>query len=50
MTREEKFMQEAVALSLQGMMKEEGGPFGCIIVKNDIIVGRGNNKVTGIGV
>lgn len=38
-------MQEAVALSLQGMMKEEGGPFGCIIVKNDIIVGRGNNKV-----
>ncbi len=45
MTREEKFMQEAVALSLQGMMKDEGGPFGCIIVKDDTIIGRGNNKV-----
>lgn len=46
MTREEKFMQEAIALSLQGMNANEGGPFGCIIVKGDTIVGRGNNKVT----
>ncbi|HRD57993.1 MAG TPA: nucleoside deaminase [Ferruginibacter sp.] len=46
MTREEKFMQEAIALSLQGMNANEGGPFGCIIVKDDKIVGRGNNKVT----
>lgn len=46
MTREEKFMQEAIALSLKGMNANEGGPFGCIIVKGDTIVGRGNNKVT----
>lgn len=46
MTREEKFMQEAVALSKQGMEAGEGGPFGCVIVKGDEIVGRGNNKVT----
>ena len=46
MTREEKFMQEAISLSLQGMNANEGGPFGCIIVKGDTIVGRGNNKVT----
>ena len=46
MTREEKFMQEAINLSRKGLMNNEGGPFGCVIVKNDEIVGRGNNKVT----
>jgi tRNA(Arg) A34 adenosine deaminase TadA len=46
MTREEKFMQEAIALSRQGMNKGEGGPFGCVIVKGDEVVGRGNNRVT----
>lgn len=46
MTREEKFMQEAIALSRKGLLENEGGPFGCIIVKDDRIVGRGNNKVT----
>ena len=45
MTREEKFMQEAILLSQSGMVKNEGGPFGCVIVKDDQIVGRGNNKV-----
>jgi len=28
------------------VQNDEGGPFGCIIVKDDKIVGRGNNKVT----
>ena len=46
MTREEKFMQEAIALSHNGMSNNEGGPFGCIIVKGEEIVGRGNNKVS----
>ena len=46
MTREEKFMQEAIELSRQGIVQNEGGPFGCVIVKDDVIVGRGNNKVT----
>lgn len=46
MTREEKFMQEAIALSKKGMDNNEGGPFGCVIVKDDKIVGRGNNQVT----
>lgn len=46
MTREERFMQEAIALSLNGINQNEGGPFGCVIVKGDEIVGRGNNKVT----
>ena len=46
MTREENFMQEAIALSLNGIKQNEGGPFGCVIVKGNKIVGRGNNKVT----
>jgi guanine deaminase len=45
MTREELFMHEAILLSQHGMANNEGGPFGCIIVKDDQIVGRGNNKV-----
>lgn len=45
MTREEKFMQEAINLSQNGMNNNEGGPFGCVIVKGDEIIGRGNNKV-----
>ena len=46
MTREENFMQEAIALSLKGVKQNDGGPFGCVIVKGNKIVGRGNNKVT----
>ncbi len=46
MTREEKFMAEAIALSEHGINNNHGGPFGCVIVKDDVIVGRGNNKVT----
>jgi guanine deaminase len=45
MTREEKFMLEAIRLSQTGMENNEGGPFGCVIVKGDEIIGRGNNKV-----
>lgn len=46
MTREEKYMQEAIDLSMHGISQNEGGPFGCIIVQGDTIIGRGNNKVT----
>jgi len=46
MTREQKFMKEAIALSQNGVRNNEGGPFGCVIVKDDKIIGRGNNKVT----
>ncbi|WP_299396510.1 nucleoside deaminase [uncultured Gelidibacter sp.] len=41
-----KFMLEAVNAALKGMDNNEGGPFGCVVVKDGKIVGRGNNKVT----
>lgn len=39
-------MREAVNRALKGMQNNEGGPFGCVVVKDGKIVGRGNNKVT----
>ena len=38
-------MLEAIRLAQAGMEADEGGPFGCVIVKNGVIVGRGNNRV-----
>lgn len=38
-------MLEAIKLSRAGMENKDGGPFGCVIVKGDQIVGRGWNKV-----
>ncbi|MEO5499817.1 MAG: nucleoside deaminase, partial [Ginsengibacter sp.] len=46
MKREEEFMMQAVELSQKAMDNNEGGPFGCIVVKGDKVVGRGYNKVT----
>lgn len=46
MNREEKYMSAAIALSRYGLAKNHGGPFGCVIVKDDKIIGRGNNQVT----
>lgn len=45
MTREEKFMQEAIHLSGHAIDQNAGGPFGCVIVKDNVIIGRGNNMV-----
>ena len=46
MNTHEEYMSEAVKAALKGMSNNEGGPFGCIVVKDGEIVGRGNNKVT----
>ena len=43
--QDKKFMREAIAQSFEGMRRGEGGPFGCVIVKNGEIIGRGNNRV-----
>jgi guanine deaminase len=39
-------LREAIALARQGMDRNEGGPFGCVIVCDGRIIGRGNNRVT----
>src|SRR4051812_15098169 len=45
MTTDEFFMSEAIKLSAKGITLNEGGPFGCVIVRGGEIVGRGNNRV-----
>lgn len=44
--QDQKWLRKAVELSRKGMMSGEGGPFGCIVVRDGEIVGEGNNKVT----
>jgi len=41
-----EFMQKAVDYAVEGMHDSDGGPFGCVIVKDGKIVGKGHNKVT----
>ncbi len=40
-----EFMKKAIELSVESV-KKGGGPFGCVVVKNNIIVAEGSNKVT----
>src|SRR5580704_14171946 len=41
-----KFMRAAIRLARQHMRRNEGGPFGAVIVRESKIVGRGWNRVT----
>lgn len=41
-----KYMEEAIALAIENVRSGKGGPFGCVIVRDDRIVGRGTNQVT----
>ena len=44
--REKQFLERAIELSTTGMQNGHGGPFGCVIVKGDEIIGEGCNMVT----
>lgn len=41
-----KFMARAIELARLGVENNDGGPFGCVVVKDGEIVGEGNNRVT----
>ena len=45
---EHEFLLRAIELSRKGMEGGDGGPFGCVIVRDNKIVGEGNNKVTSL--
>lgn len=40
-----KFMLEAIRLSEENFIKNEGGPFGAVIVRNNKIISKGINRV-----
>jgi tRNA(Arg) A34 adenosine deaminase TadA len=43
--RENKYLERAIELSRRGMKGGKGGPFGCVVVRGDEIVGEGCNEV-----
>jgi tRNA(Arg) A34 adenosine deaminase TadA len=44
--QDEHFMKRAIELAEKGMDSNAGGPFGCVIVKDNEIIAEGHNKVT----
>ena len=42
---ENAYMTEAIEEALDGITNGHGGPFGCVIVKDGEIIGRGHNMV-----
>jgi tRNA(Arg) A34 adenosine deaminase TadA len=44
--QDEKFMRRAIELAQKGIETNDGGPFGCVVVKNGEIIGEGFNQVT----
>jgi len=38
-------MERAIEIAKRGMNRNDGGPFGCIVVQNDKIIAEGNNSV-----
>src|SRR5580704_12550967 len=41
-----EFMQRAIALALENVQSNRGGPFGALIAKNGKIIAEGSNRVT----
>lgn len=39
------YMEEAIKEAYEGINNGHGGPFGCVIVKNGKIIGKGHNRV-----
>ena len=44
--RDNYFMKRAITMAEKGVDANAGGPFGCVIVKDDKIVAEGFNRVT----
>lgn len=46
MQKREFFMREAIRLASENIRLAKGGPFGCVVVRNDEIIARAANSVT----
>ena len=45
MAYDERFLREAIRLSMDGARSADGGPFGAVVTRNGRVVGRGRNLV-----
>lgn len=43
---DERFLREAIRLAGEGLRNGRGGPFGAVVVREGVVVGRGQNQVT----
>lgn len=43
---DKRFMRRAIELAMQSVQKNGGGPFGCVVVRNGVVIGEGRNLVT----
>jgi guanine deaminase len=41
-----QFMLQAIALATENVASGRGGPFGCVIVRDDMVIAQGVNQVT----
>ena len=46
MENHKKFMRAAIKLAEKGVDSNSGGPFGAVVVKDNVIIGEGFNSVT----
>lgn len=46
MNQDEYFLRQAIDLAREGMNTGQGGPFGCVVVREGKVVGQGCNRVT----
>jgi tRNA(Arg) A34 adenosine deaminase TadA len=44
--QDRKFMSRAIELAQHGIDANDGGPFGCVVVRDGEIIAEGNNRVT----
>lgn len=42
---QQKYMKQAIAIAAENVVGEAGGPFGCVIVKDDQVVAAAHNTV-----
>jgi tRNA(Arg) A34 adenosine deaminase TadA len=47
--RAKRFLRRAVELGRTGVEARDGGPFGAVIARGDVIIGEGWNRVIGTG-
>jgi guanine deaminase len=45
-SRDRSYLHQAIDLAREGIRQGKGGPFGCVIVKDGEVIGKGNNQVT----
>jgi len=41
-----EYLRQAIELARRGVVESLGGPFGCVIVKDGVVIGKGCNGVT----